>query len=352
MTRQSGSAHIMVIMVATIVLLLVSALLLVSISGRRATERYINFASLYDLAIAGNEQALFMLQQGVDANRNQITASTIALLLENAELNLTYSNRQFSFTNNIFWTLFTQEANYFAFQNAGGSRTWNTHIDFFTDDGRHFSDRYQAETTVTRQADSFHVSTVISKHTDNQPGYPARVDARIIWNEPDCNCVFSPQFAWRSTPKFDNYDHSLLPFIQQNLHPNDSLIIITDNYFTLDISTFTEPTAIIFTGNMLHLMTTNPVADNFHSIVASFGEIIFDGVSVTDNPNILFEIKLSPILQQYFFDFLNISNFSRVGDSASISDVLGYLSIIGGEILRNCLDDYAFAMVELLRVAD
>jgi len=352
MTHQSGSAHIMVIMIATIVLLLISALLLVTISSRRATERYVNFSGLYDLAVAGNEQALFLLQQGVDAERNQITTSVIELVLENAELNLIYSNRQFLFANNSFWTFFTQEANYFAFQNAGGSRNWETRIDFFADDGRHFIDRYQATTTVTRLGNLFNVSTVISKYIDDEPGHPARVDARIIWVEPDCNCIFMPQFAWRSIPESNYYDTSLLSFIQENLQPDDSVLIITDSYSSLDISIFAEPTAIIFTGNTLHLSTSNPAINIFDGAVISYGDIIFDGVSLIENPNILFEIRLSPIVQQYFFDFLNISNFSRVGDSETINDVLGYLSIVGGEILRNCLDDYAFTMVELLRVAD
>lgn len=54
----------MVVVASLAVLTLVLATLSITAASRNITSRYENFFGLYDIAVAGNEQALFSLQDG------------------------------------------------------------------------------------------------------------------------------------------------------------------------------------------------------------------------------------------------------------------------------------------------
>ena len=55
----------MVLTVSMLVLTLVLTVLTISITSRRVSARYAYFYGLYDLAVAGNEQAYFFIRQGI-----------------------------------------------------------------------------------------------------------------------------------------------------------------------------------------------------------------------------------------------------------------------------------------------
>jgi len=133
MKSRKGNAYIMVMVATMAMLMLISVVLLVTVSSRQTTARYANFTGLYDLAIAGNEQALFLLQQG---------------------------------------TLQASDLPY--------RRDWSIGIDFIMPDGFILEDRYSATTTVSTAGDGFEVETRIHKYVDGARGHTTTVTAQII----------------------------------------------------------------------------------------------------------------------------------------------------------------------------
>jgi hypothetical protein len=65
MKNERGNAYLFVIAASLLILMLVTAALLVTVSSRRITAPYPDFAGLYDMAVAGNEQALIFLRERV-----------------------------------------------------------------------------------------------------------------------------------------------------------------------------------------------------------------------------------------------------------------------------------------------
>jgi len=60
--NRRGNAYLFVIIAVLMMTLLAGVALALTASSRRASMDYIEFAGLYDLAVAGNEQALFDLR--------------------------------------------------------------------------------------------------------------------------------------------------------------------------------------------------------------------------------------------------------------------------------------------------
>ena len=58
----TGSAYVMILIVMLTLFLLLTAALGVTAVGRRVSGQYMRFAGLYNLALAGNERALFLLE--------------------------------------------------------------------------------------------------------------------------------------------------------------------------------------------------------------------------------------------------------------------------------------------------
>jgi len=60
--NQRGNAYIFVLVAVLMMTMLAGVALVVTARARQVSSYYIEFAGLYDLAVAGNEQALFSLQ--------------------------------------------------------------------------------------------------------------------------------------------------------------------------------------------------------------------------------------------------------------------------------------------------
>jgi len=133
MKSRKGNAYIMVMIATMAMLTLISVVLLVTVSSRDTTARYSNFMGLYDLAIAGNEQVLFLLQQGI---------------LQEGDL--------------IY------------------PRDWNIRVSFVMPDGSILEDGYSATTIISAKGDDFEVETNIGKYVDGVRGHSATVAAQII----------------------------------------------------------------------------------------------------------------------------------------------------------------------------
>jgi len=376
--QHKGVAYIMVIIAAMAMLMLSATVLLITASSRTVTSRYDHFLGLFDLAVAGNEQALYLLNRGVNTNRAVIENNITQQILDNTEGSVIFYNREFYVANAVAVNearpfALTSLQPYFLPMGLNLGRSWEFSVHFSSLNGLNIEDRYQAVTTVSTHAGGFGVSTEISKFGENGFDNPATVEANIVWNI--SNYSFLPQFTWATMPEIfgietspnaiisDLIDISLLDF----LNNEDSLIILTEDEAILDISEFAASMAIVHTGANLHITASNMANNSFRGIVISFGNIDFYNVDflgnawasgeIYTNSNILldeyviFDIVFSPLGQQYFFDFLRISNFSDASNLADISYVLGFLTINDIK-LRNYLDDYALTMVELVRIVD
>jgi hypothetical protein len=65
--NKRGNAYLFVVIAVLMITALAGAVLTVTAAGRRTSERYKHFEGLYDLAVAGNEQAFFALQDALHA---------------------------------------------------------------------------------------------------------------------------------------------------------------------------------------------------------------------------------------------------------------------------------------------
>jgi len=366
----------MVILTGTILLMLAAVLLITSATARRTSAGYIYFSGLYDMAVAGIEVKLFVLQQALEENYGHITRLTIEDVTLNSEQRLRFEDSNFVFSDKSLRAQFISQAEAF-FLTHYRSRNWHTRLEYFLPDEQFFSDDFQGAATILRNTDTraLEITTDVTKSTGHSVGHSARVKARIEWGSQECNCIFSPYFYWRDAPErflnvpqefiSENYiNRDALPQLRQSLLPDDAVIIIDERTYSMDISAFSEPVVIIFTGESLHLFSTGIAL--FDALIVSYGDVFLDEISVLGNifatdavhtttapiPNqdILFDIDISKSAQLHLFDFLTVSNFANGG--TRLGDVLGDLIITGGQILRNCLDDYSFTMVELLRVAN
>ena len=132
--RTSGSAYILVVVASLLILTLVLTALTVTASSRRLTSRYEEFFSLYDLAVAGNEQAFYLMQRG--------------------ELE-------------IHFTRLT---------NGDLRRTWQLETVF----GDLAEDIFEGRTTVSvRPGGGYYIETRVTKHTGGVAGISAEVRSLV-----------------------------------------------------------------------------------------------------------------------------------------------------------------------------
>jgi len=136
MKKSRGNAYVFVVIATVAVLMLASVALVISTRSRDITARYVNYAGLYDLAVAGNEKVLFLL------------------------------------SNNSLYR-------YFSGTGSVRTREWETRVDFAIDGAVIFYDRFSATTTVSEVTGGFTVSTNVVKFIDGVPSHPVVVSSRI-----------------------------------------------------------------------------------------------------------------------------------------------------------------------------
>jgi hypothetical protein len=122
-----------------LIFMLVTAALTVSIVSRRVTTYYPNFSSLYDLAVAGNEQVLFYLSETPEEDRTIPTLTAIAA--------------------------------------ASYPREWEITVVLTPEGEPPVSDTYHAVTTVTPLTDRLRVQTRVYRAPG---GTPATVRAYVV----------------------------------------------------------------------------------------------------------------------------------------------------------------------------
>lgn len=173
MKSRKGNAYITVMFVTMALIMLVSTLLIVTANSRRTTSRYEHFVGLYDLAIAGNEYALHLLQQGLNFAKND------GLIIPTGDCELDFQN----FITTAMPIATTNLTSGFSQVGIEHRRHWTFEIVYTMHDGFTIRDYYNAVTTVLVTGNSFAVSTRISKAIDDATSQlvPTVVNSRIVW---------------------------------------------------------------------------------------------------------------------------------------------------------------------------
>ena len=184
----------MVLTATMMMLILVAIALGITAASRRATSRYTYNTGLYDLAVSGNEQALFLLNQTYTTHREVIYARAFTRAI--SEINpmifelSCHCLRLDQFANSGFMLIFIQEAMLVLREAMSGSFTpiggeyrlsWNLESTIQLED-RVITDIFRAVTTLTPENNRFPVTTSIRKYNNYIPTVPTVVSASIIWS--------------------------------------------------------------------------------------------------------------------------------------------------------------------------
>ena len=192
----------MVLTATMLIFILVAMALTISTVSRRLTARYAYFMGLYDLAVSGNEKALFLLDQEWERHRDAVTLQALTRIIQDSFENLEYSNGEIHLTATaLFQQIFIQEAmtrlNY-ATSGMFPTRelrcfhasaqfnwsifSWDMEVEIETEDITTI-DVYRVITTFrsNHSNDRFIVRTDTRKYVNDVPGFPTQVEASIVW---------------------------------------------------------------------------------------------------------------------------------------------------------------------------
>ncbi|MCL2361935.1 MAG: hypothetical protein FWC73_09005 [Defluviitaleaceae bacterium] len=192
-----GGAYLMVLTATMLMLILVAIALTVTAVSRRLTSFYAYNAGLYDLAVSGNEQVLFLLRQELDSRSD--AAKLRALIQIVGEGTIIFFDDGFRLAESYgpaFRTAFINEAmqelnsiigNIIPHTVQQETHTWRFlpwDLDLAVE--TEYSDMrslYRARTIFRPSAsDRFLVRTNIRKIVDDVAGFPTEVEASIIWS--------------------------------------------------------------------------------------------------------------------------------------------------------------------------
>jgi len=174
--HKAGNAYIMVMIAAMAVLMVVSVAIIITARSRQVSARYGYYSGLYDLAVAGNQQVLFLLRQGVQDNIDEII-DTVVEMTVTADCDVWTQNFISAALPFAIANLETQFAQY-------GLRhrlEWGIEISYTLQDGWVLQDSFNAVTTVTHRPLIFEISTTVAKTSGGTQSPPVIVDAVIVW---------------------------------------------------------------------------------------------------------------------------------------------------------------------------
>ena len=201
-----GGAYIMVLTVTMLLFTLVSVVLSVTTVSRRVTSYYHDHIGLYDLAIAGNEQALLLLRQYFDSSRRaavseqawaQIKSEAhagIGFVVENGRLRLdttTYERFKQFFAKEAMRSVITPALDdIFDYEEVRRTPsipfgkvhrlTWS--LDAAIDIGeRIVTDSYRAYTDLRPAVNQVYIHTNVRKYIGDVLSHWAIVEATLNW---------------------------------------------------------------------------------------------------------------------------------------------------------------------------
>lgn len=224
--NHKGSAYAYIFIVTMLLSTVIAVTLAVTAASRRVTAQYPYYAGLYDLAVAGNEQALRVLRTEIESQRSAIQARVYEQIAQtDMRSHLVYQNKTFymAFPKNKYYAaLYSRYANETAVQYLADTCT-RTGVQYKTTSSVTVSlyepdvqampgspktpfvtEVYQLTTLYTPHSGGFTVSTSVSKSTDGQDSFPCTVEAELIWPDLPHEEIFVPAYTWRDMPVYFN----------------------------------------------------------------------------------------------------------------------------------------------------
>ena len=189
--NRKGQAYFMVLIATMAMFVSISAVLIITINSRNTTGRYADFIGRYDLAIAGNEQALFLLRQGFDTNRDSIINQVYMQILTAADP--LAEDKDAALTAAALPVMQANLLPYFdGYMFNDYRRIWNFEVSFEMADDLLMQDKFHATTTIETNPSGvgiLRVNTVIARYIGKTRGHPIDVRAYITWQHPGCICT-------------------------------------------------------------------------------------------------------------------------------------------------------------------
>jgi len=222
-----GNAYITVLISTMLIIMLATIALSVTAVSRRLTARYSDYIGLYDLAVAGNEQALFLLLQTLNTERESITNHAWQQLQTWEQLTLTYQDGNLHLdppSQNEFRRIFIQEA--MTTIRAGMGINFSRHLFMYqliwgldatinTYD-RNILDSYRAVTTICAAATHFHLDTVIHRQIETEPSINTIVEATINWTSAGQREITLDAYTINNlAPNLPNNEQNMILFLDE-----------------------------------------------------------------------------------------------------------------------------------------
>ena len=383
----AGSTYIFILMVMLTLFLLITAVIGVTASGRRISGQYVQFAGLYNLALAGSERALFLLSKEVNDNSQTIVRRVYHRLYEGGIENpMIYRDGKF-LLGDYFLQLFREEKNEILADFLADAFRTGLFRDALgrSHTGRYFSyslrvgtGTYDVRTYLYEpRLRGYRVRSTARKLIGDQSGTIIAVYGRIEWPDFAHQTVVIPvTYTWRYTPparfvtgaySFAGFPGNFAGLPIHHWQPENALHI-TDSSL-IDVQNFSgTPTLIIYTGSVpLHIYG----ASAFDGIILSGSDVYVDnitirgsaiaggavhlvsGASVEPDPDMLFSIPMKEELRRIVFDFLGLTRFSQAGvQTDNIAWLLRYVKINDFDLDIEPLDDFVPQLIQVQQITN
>jgi len=191
-----GGAYLMVLTITMLMLIVVAIALSITAISRRLTSLYAYNIGLYDLALSGNEQILFLVNEAWE-NQSDNVKLRVLIQIANAGLTFTYDNgfRIPASYGSIFRNAFISEAmkeiqqlndnmfeDFIINQVTWNQFSWDLELVVGSQD-QDLRSFYRAHTILRLDGNynRFIVRTNIRKYVDSIASFPLEVEASIIW---------------------------------------------------------------------------------------------------------------------------------------------------------------------------
>ena len=319
-TPAAGSNALVFVLIAMLTIFLqITVILGTTTFSRRISGHYIRYTSLYDLALAGSESALFLLYRETDKD---IIAGRALMRLyneENEEIDRHLSFKDGEFRIDTFFTaLFREEKSYMINEFLTG--TFNPD----SSGRRYFSYSLGVSTGTYHVHISLcenNINAVAYKSADSRNGNPLRTFSSVMWPNFIHQAAVQPlSYTWRGNPP---------SHFSTGAHPNadflDTPFPSNFNYSAFYTYAFHEqPTLIIYNGN-LEIFGTLP----FKGIIAAAGDVsinapvtgsviaagaIYGLEWIEHCENMLFSIPMEEGFRRKIFDFFGLTDFEQEED--------------------------------------
>ena len=361
----AGGAYVFVLTVMLGLFLMITAVIGVTASSRRISGHYIQFAGIYDLALAGNERAFLLLQREAEGQIETIVERVYQKLYdEGLESHLIYDEGRFLLGNH-FNTLFRQEKRGLIddFLTHSLERRQLQYFYFFYS-LEVATGTYNVETRINSIPGGYRV-----RSTADKGGTSTWVYGQIEWPAFTHQAEIIPTaYAWRGDdpPHWFRVGYYALAGIPGDFFAlplytweAENALIIADS---LPLGLPDTPTFVIYTGTMpLH------ISDCFEGIIISYGDVYIEGAHIRGSvisagqvhldsyasaqaePDMIFSIPMTDEARRMVFEFLSLARFSEAGDAEWI---LGDVKIADFELKVEWAEGFAPQLTRLQRVSN